>query len=250
MDRIVKILDQGVTGVTDKVITTVSNIKRDFTRRSKRRKQEKKEKKQKKMQQVDDVEHKYKLVCDIPNCEFHLKPNAYEDFLDTLWSPKSNRSSIHSSQIMMADETKKSNLSIENDKENVISDDKLDALKDRLSQFHNLKDLSSDDSSDSTDNLADILNTDSVKLTITNENGETTTVVGIEGLNSELPVQTGGKCMICFNKLKSPLEIMPCFHLFHKNCIIQWLEIKTTCPLCNQRINEHQIEKYKKRWSQ
>lgn len=83
MDRLAKLFDQSVTGVTDKVRTTVTNIKRDFTRRSKKRKQEKKDKKQKKLQNKNefedgDVEHKYKLVCDLPNCEYHPKPNAYE----------------------------------------------------------------------------------------------------------------------------------------------------------------------------
>ena len=81
MDRLAKFFDKSVTGVTDKVRTITS----DFSRRSKRRKQERKEKKQKKLQnknqnQLDssDIEHKYKLVCDLPNCEYHPKPNAYE----------------------------------------------------------------------------------------------------------------------------------------------------------------------------
>lgn len=87
MERLAKFFDKSVTGVTDKVRTTVSTITSDFSRRSKRRKQERKEKKQKKLQnknknsnQIDnsDIEHKYKLTCDLPNCEFHPKPNAYE----------------------------------------------------------------------------------------------------------------------------------------------------------------------------
>lgn len=90
MERLAKFFDKSVTGVTDKyhkVRTTVSTITSDFSRRSKRRKQERKEKKQKKLQnknknnnQIDnsDIEHKYKLTCDLPNCEYHPKPNAYE----------------------------------------------------------------------------------------------------------------------------------------------------------------------------
>jgi len=246
MNSITKFFDQSVTGVTDKVMTTVSNLKRDFTRRSKHRKEKKEKKQQKKMQQLngkeEDVEHKYKLVCDIPNCEYHIKP--YEDFLNTLWSPKSNRSSLHSSQIVSEEEK-----SIE-DKENF--DYKVNFMK--ISEFNYAKDHSSDDSSsyshDSNDNLADILNKDKVKLTVTNEDGQTTTVVGIDGLllnNSH--IQSCGKCMICFNKIKAPFEIMPCCHVFHKNCISHWLEIKSSCPLCNQLIEEKQIEIFKKRWA-
>lgn len=256
MERIFKMLDQGVNGVTGKVINTVSTIKRDLTRRSKRRKIEKKEKKQKKQIKSElkkhqpengmDVEHKYKLTCDLPNCEYHPKPNAYEDFLDTLWCPKSNRASIHSSQIITDDLDKKSDssLSIEkSDKENFI-DHKLDFVKERLTRLNSLTDDQSSDSS-SSDNLEAILNEKNIKLTITNENGETMTVVGE---NSSLVHP--GKCMICFNKLKTPLEVMSCSHIFHKGCIEHWLEIKSTCPLCNCKIQEQKIEKYKKRWSE
>jgi len=249
MNRISKFLDHSVTEVTDRVFTTVSNIKLDFSRRSKRRKEMKKEKKLHKQQQIEDgdVEHKYKLVCDRVNCEYHIKPKAYEDFLDSLWSPKSNRTLSYSNKMM--DDDKKSNLSF--DKDALIDDDQ---FKEKLSYFDQNQ-LSSDESSHSSnDNLADILNAkDSVKLTITNIEGETITIVGLEGLNNtDLPIQPAacGKCMICFNKLRSPLEIMPCNHLFHKNCIAQWLDIKSTCPLCNNQINHEQIEKYKKRWSQ
>lgn len=258
MERFIKMLDQGVNGVTGKVMNSFSTIKRDLNRRSKRRKTEKKEKKQKKQikkelkkNQLENdlgVEHKYKLTCDLPNCEFHPKPNAYEDFLNTLWCPKSNRASTHSSQIITDDSDRKSNssFSIEksDDKESLI-DEKLDCVKERLTRLNSLTD---DQSSDcSSESLEVILNEKSIKLTVTNENGETLTVVGE---NSSLVHPD--KCMICFNKLKNPIEVMPCTHMFHTHCIEHWLEIKSSCPLCNCKIQEHHIEKYKRkvqRWS-
>lgn len=27
-----------------------------------------------------------------------------------------------------------------------------------------------------------------------------------------------------------------CTHLYHKNCISEWLDIKRTCPMCNKEI--------------
>ncbi|MCD7447725.1 hypothetical protein HAX54_033515 [Datura stramonium] len=46
----------------------------------------------------------------------------------------------------------------------------------------------------------------------------------------------GETCMICFDKLFSEgvVEVthMPCKHLFHGGCIVQWLERNHVCPLC------------------
>ncbi|KAI4388100.1 hypothetical protein MLD38_000462 [Melastoma candidum] len=44
----------------------------------------------------------------------------------------------------------------------------------------------------------------------------------------------GGDCAVCLEEL-SPLAehiSMPCCHIFHKECIIKWLEMRHSCPLC------------------
>ncbi|KAF4354037.1 hypothetical protein F8388_002437 [Cannabis sativa] len=52
-----------------------------------------------------------------------------------------------------------------------------------------------------------------------------------DGLSSET-------CSICLEKISSFGDCrskgveMPCSHVFHKDCIVQWLEISHLCPLC------------------
>ena len=50
----------------------------------------------------------------------------------------------------------------------------------------------------------------------------------LEGLNSM------GKCMICLEQLSLEDEVcrMPCSHVYHADCIIQWLKKSHMCPLC------------------
>lgn len=98
---------------------------------------------------------------------------------------------------MVTDEDKKSDSGVsigdkENLKENLIIDNKLEKVKEKLSGLSdNLSDKSSYSSTDkSKDSLSDSSSTDNdfeemlneknkdIKLTITNENGETTTVIG------------------------------------------------------------------------
>lgn len=39
-------------------------------------------------------------------------------------------------------------------------------------------------------------------------------------------------CTICLDELESTGSKLPCGHKFHKNCIGQWLQRASTCPLC------------------
>ncbi|XP_021911433.1 RING-H2 finger protein ATL47-like [Carica papaya] len=42
------------------------------------------------------------------------------------------------------------------------------------------------------------------------------------------------QCTICIEDFVrgSELNKMPCSHLFHSNCIVEWLQVNHTCPLC------------------
>ena len=48
-------------------------------------------------------------------------------------------------------------------------------------------------------------------------------------------------CTICLEdfKVKDKLMYLPCFHLFHKDCIISWAKENSICPLCKIDINDN-----------
>jgi hypothetical protein len=43
-------------------------------------------------------------------------------------------------------------------------------------------------------------------------------------------------CQINFEECDSTIEL-PCKHIYHAECILQWLEQKKTCPQCGQEAN-------------
>lgn len=48
------------------------------------------------------------------------------------------------------------------------------------------------------------------------------------------------ECCICLAKYRDKEEIrqLPCTHIFHLNCVDQWLKIISCCPLCKQGIEK------------
>ena len=42
-------------------------------------------------------------------------------------------------------------------------------------------------------------------------------------------------CSICLQDMKSA-KITPCNHLYHEMCLRKWLNTKTDCPICNEKI--------------
>ncbi|KAG8367923.1 hypothetical protein BUALT_Bualt16G0123200 [Buddleja alternifolia] len=44
-------------------------------------------------------------------------------------------------------------------------------------------------------------------------------------------------CSICMEDFKTnyPFVTMPCEHYFHKDCIVEWLQRRNTCPLCRYK---------------
>ena len=50
------------------------------------------------------------------------------------------------------------------------------------------------------------------------------------------------ECVICLDSLPADFYRTTCNHLFHEECIEQWLTQHTTCPLCrdsNHRFKDH-----------
>lgn len=56
--------------------------------------------------------------------------------------------------------------------------------------------------------------------------------------NNESP-STSSECTICLEDLgeKVSCRVFPnCKHIFHTHCIINWLEINQTCPICRTQL--------------
>lgn len=45
-------------------------------------------------------------------------------------------------------------------------------------------------------------------------------------------------CCICLSSYEDGAELhtLPCNHHFHYNCIVKWLKMRATCPLCKHNI--------------
>ena len=48
-------------------------------------------------------------------------------------------------------------------------------------------------------------------------------------------------CVICLDeyKINDTTIMLPCFHFFHKTCIINWAKKKVICPLCKLDIKKY-----------
>lgn len=62
-----------------------------------------------------------------------------------------------------------------------------------------------------------------------------------------LPPQPGENCPICWDEYCSPLEILPCQHLFHAQCISKWIVDHSTCPTCKGEISPRFKREYMQR---
>lgn len=55
-------------------------------------------------------------------------------------------------------------------------------------------------------------------------------------------------CVVCVENFGSkPLEQLPCLHLFHRDCIMIWLEQSSRCPICRHELTSQQTTVYKQR---
>lgn len=46
------------------------------------------------------------------------------------------------------------------------------------------------------------------------------------------------ECCICLSQYEDGVDLhtLPCNHHFHANCIVKWLKMNATCPLCKYNI--------------
>ena len=51
-------------------------------------------------------------------------------------------------------------------------------------------------------------------------------------------------CVICLEDFKNRDKaiILPCIHLFHKNCIKSWLKGHNSCPICKFKLTGSNIQ--------
>ena len=47
-------------------------------------------------------------------------------------------------------------------------------------------------------------------------------------------------CVICYNDIdatkRTGYMLAPCDHIFHKDCLMQWMEVKMECPICRKEL--------------
>lgn len=55
---------------------------------------------------------------------------------------------------------------------------------------------------------------------------------------SEIEVDQKLKCSVCWEdfKLQESVRKLPCLHVYHENCIVPWLDLHGTCPICRKSL--------------
>jgi hypothetical protein len=47
-------------------------------------------------------------------------------------------------------------------------------------------------------------------------------------------------CVICYNGIdvhnRRGYMLAPCDHIFHRECLVQWMDVKMECPICRTEL--------------
>lgn len=66
--------------------------------------------------------------------------------------------------------------------------------------------------------------------------GVVTTRKIIKKIEKKTTTKTG-TCTICFDDMKNNIRgELPCSHVFHLDCINQWLRVSACCPICRKNL--------------
>jgi hypothetical protein len=50
------------------------------------------------------------------------------------------------------------------------------------------------------------------------------------------------KCVICVDDMAAgeKVSVLPCSHFFHGDCVLPWLKLHNTCPVCRRSVEEEE----------
>lgn len=54
----------------------------------------------------------------------------------------------------------------------------------------------------------------------------------------ELSKQKLHNCVVCLNNINKIFYKTPCEHYFHKKCILPWIKVHNSCPICRKSIDK------------
>ncbi|OIW13114.1 hypothetical protein TanjilG_08147 [Lupinus angustifolius] len=97
-------------------------------------------------------------------------------------------------------------------------------------ECHDNDDDDNDDIDDSDDNNDNDYDEDDQELRFVPASNSS--IESLETVNEQEGCVNYRKCAICFEDINVVSVQMPCLHKFHKNCIVDWLNISAFCPLC------------------
>lgn len=63
-------------------------------------------------------------------------------------------------------------------------------------------------------------------------------LIFIEYPNLDLFSLNEDKCPICYSNIYIPTYIKSCKHIYCLSCIMRWINKRSLCPLCRQKINQ------------
>ena len=94
-----------------------------------------------------------------------------------------------------------------------------------------------DNNNDNFDSLEDILDLNNLE-----ENGLDEEIINSfpKSIVDDINKLKEKKCVICLEEFQNGDEktTLPCFHIFHPNCINQWLKKHDNCPICKTKFEE------------